>query len=67
MTFDHESEFNDLKKFYRDEIRRYALQIGYRELSERLGHAENFISAVLKRDAFSALRRLYLEIMEGMK
>jgi len=53
-----------LKAYYCREIKKVANVKGYRELSRNLGHNDNFINVVLRRDSFSALRRLYLDIKE---
>ena len=58
----HMQRFEELKQFYRTEIAKAAEDRGYRELSRTLGHQDNFINVVLRRDAFSALQRLYMDI-----
>ena len=54
--------YDDLKKFYLRKIKETANHIGYRKLSANLGHDENFVNTVIRRDAFGAIRRLYNEI-----
>ena len=50
----------EMLEFLNSEISRYSKKIGSREkLSLHLGHAENYVRLVVKRQSFSALERLW--------
>ena len=58
----HNQIYLALKAFYRNEITRQTESTGSRELCRKMNISESHISAVLRRDSFSALKRLYEEI-----
>jgi hypothetical protein len=58
-----EQSFNRLRQFYNDSISESVKLAGSaRALSLQLGRGEDYVHHVLKRQSFSALRRLWLEL-----
>ena len=53
-----------LKDFYRNEIIRISEEVGSRELSRQLNSAESIISATIRRDSFSNMRKLYKSMLD---
>ena len=57
-----------MKRYLILEINRRILSLGTREkLSVALGHAENYVQLILKRQSFSALERLVKECRDKLE
>ena len=54
----------DMKRFLLDEIERYSREAGGKhKLSLKIGKSYTYVEMILKRDAFSALERLWKDLL----